>query len=306
MYDDIGQYRTVVLYEQWRMSGNVGANTVIGSDAPFSRPPISEVNLTIWFDPIRTLASLHLSSLRTAWSAEFPKVEEKAPLAPWNLADAITFVDDKWPMPACIFAATEREKQILIQSDRFGLTWYFTSQNQYPGFKALSEDFNRRYRQFEAALQDSGNEEPELVRVTIEYENYLDLFDSNLVARRVVAGEQILNSDRGVITGGTTAVRKNVHPSAENDLNVTLLVGVDSTGRGGGVSYASPEDVDPGVTQSAEDDSEGRATLLTISGRAKIDKGDDAFECMRRAHDASHALFLEIFDDSLKSSWGKK
>ncbi|GAB3136380.1 hypothetical protein GCM10027258_10480 [Amycolatopsis stemonae] len=267
----------------------------------FARPPVSEVNLTFWFETIYTLSALHLSTLRNAWANELPRVEEKAPLAPWNPTDSITFVDDKWPMPACIFASKEREKQILIQADRFGLTWYFTPNNRYPGFAELSQDFKKRFEEFTEALRESGNEDPALVRATIEYENYLDLFDSNIVSRRVVAGEQITEADQDVITEGTTAVRKHVCPTEKNS-NITLLVGVDSTRRGEGISFAASA-LD---TADKNDDGKAPATLLTISGRADLSKGDDPAERLQQAHDELYTLFTQLFDDSLKSSWGER
>ncbi|WP_326566929.1 TIGR04255 family protein [Amycolatopsis rhabdoformis] len=263
------------------------------------RPPVTEVNLTFWFEPIYTLAALHLSSLRNLWADELPKVEEKAPLAPWRPTDSITFVEDKWPMPACIFASDEREKQVLIQSDRIGLTWYFTDKKQYPGFAALSEDFLNRYGELVEALRGSGNDDPKLLRVTIDYENYLDLFDSNLVSKRLVAEEKISASDRNVFSPGTTAVRKHVQIGADQS-SLNLLIGVEPTRRGEGLSFALAQPLDtPG-------DGVNASTILALSARADLGKGDEPGERLNSAHEAINEIFAGLFDDSFKSSWGEK
>lgn len=276
------------------------------SDVSFLNPPVREVNLTIWFDPIHTLAALHLSPLRTAWQDTFSRVEEKAPLAPWNAADSLSILTDKWPMPACVFASLEREKQVLIQNDRFSLTWYFTQTSQYPGFAVLSAEFQSRYLDFIEALHDSENPDPVPTRTTIEYENLLDRFDSNIVARRITANEPLQLTDADKAQEGSTAIRKHVHKAS--DQAISTLVGIDSTSITD-ILQLKENDSSSGEVEEVpdlEDLKPELACLLTLSGRAEVSAKDDVFERLQAAHDATIELFSGLFDEALKSTWGRR
>jgi hypothetical protein len=246
------------------------------------------VNLTVWFEPIHTLSTLDLAPLKLDWQNELPKIEEKGPYAPWGPHDSISIISDKWPMPACIFATPEREKQVLIQNDRFSLTWYFNGESPYPGFSALFDDFSSKYDRFEQALRDSENPDPHVLRATIEYENYLAGFDSNIVSSAVVDGRPIALKDRIESSPGATAIRKHFCADEDNH-QVTLMVGVDST-----------EPID-----STDDEEVAAAVLLTISGQAEVDKDNYPLTRMQDSHYAVIRTFLSLFDESLKQAWGQ-
>ncbi|HJQ47472.1 MAG TPA: hypothetical protein VJ870_14330 [Amycolatopsis sp.] len=251
----------------------------------FAKPPVTDVELTAWFDPIRTIKSLHLAPLKIAWASALPLVEENTPLAPWQPGASFAFLEDGWPMPSCVFSSRSGERNVLIQDDRFSLTWSFAKVLRYPGFAALRADFASRFDEFIQASADAENHDPHIRQITVDYENLLEGFNSDEVAKSVLLDEQISCAAAEAVRPGSAGFRK------EYDHDGTkILLGIDPV---------SPDDYEGDAGENTP-----WATLLSVHAQVGFEEGDWPADRIRDAHAAANRFFLSLFDDSLKAQWG--
>ncbi|MEO6089148.1 MAG: TIGR04255 family protein [Umezawaea sp.] len=258
----------------------------------YTKPPVREVTLGIWFDALRTLNALDLHKLRSDWLEDFPAIEELAPFPSWDAPNGgYSFVDtqSKWPMPCCVFSSQFRDRQVLVQDDRFSLSWTFNSNaGSYPGFEKLYEDLASRFEQFCAEITSAGNPSPIVRRVTVEYSNHLIDLDSEFVANSVLQGKKI----NGKHSAGRDSVslRKHYCATGDNgDIALLLMVQPDS-------HFGDEENPDE----------ERDATRLTINTSAEVEKGQPPLERLRASHDAELNFFLSLFSDEMRASWGEQ
>lgn len=254
----------------------------------FSNAPVHRVTLSILFDPINTISSLHLARLKIDWSEELPIVEERTPLAAWGSSTSFSFVDNRWPMPACLFWSNDRQQQVLIQDDRFLLTWHFSDDSKYPGFSRLIGDLASRYGAFVDVLRDTESPDPDVKQVSINYENYFPYVQSDSIVRQLVLGNKVSAvGNPETATAGSIAIRKRFEPGDPPEISMEL-----------GIDPATPVDADESKSLTS--------SVLQINGSADAKKNEDPVAGLRMVHAAIIGLFVSLFDDETKALWGER
>jgi uncharacterized protein (TIGR04255 family) len=133
-----------------------GATPMIEFKSPeFERPPVVEVALATYFQPLPGLRSTHLNGLRDLWGAEYPSVEE-LPEAPPIPADVIgpqrpeiKFEVVSMPTPRYLFKSTDERQLIQVQRDRIVHNWrQLEVEDEYPRYANLLPRFERAFDQF--------------------------------------------------------------------------------------------------------------------------------------------------------------
>src|ERR1022692_3788638 len=133
------------------------------ADLPnFENPPVVEVVLSIQFEQIARLRTAQIGLLWTKLRAEFPKVEELAPIAPViesfgpPTAGRVGFrfeALDVPPLARVLFLNDSQDQLVQIQPDRLLHNWRKTTGAQpYPRYGAIREAFLRELGLFQEFL----------------------------------------------------------------------------------------------------------------------------------------------------------
>ncbi|MER5753079.1 TIGR04255 family protein [Streptomyces sp. NPDC002088] len=256
----------------------------------FERPPVQEVTLAFMLQPMGRLQTLDLAPLRVEWRADYPQLQEVAPLSPWNPSDrdSVEFVRTglSWPMGMCSFSTESGDRRIRFQQDRFLLSWSFgEGAQEYPGFQVLKSELLEKFTQFSKLVHEATDIYPSVKRVDVQYVNLLP----GISAHDCMAG--ILN---GWSSRSTFPFRKpdysgfRVHyQESELDANVAVLIGVDSV-----------------VGESPSGDFVDSAAI-SLDAEAVVGEGYDYLATLESAHDVLTSAFLEVTSGEMRAKWGE-
>ncbi|MGW3337937.1 TIGR04255 family protein [Streptomyces sp. NPDC001009] len=256
----------------------------------FERPPVQEVTLAFMLQPMGRLQTLDLAPLRVGWHADYPLLQEVAPLAPWNPADrdSVEFVRSglSWPMGLCSFSTESGDRQIRFQQDRFLLSWSFgQGVQEYPGFQVLKSELLDKFTQFSKLVHEATDAYPSVRRVDVQYVNLLP----DVSAHDCMAG--ILN---GWSSRSTFPFRKPdysgfrvQYQESELDSSVAVLIGVDS------VVGELPSG---GFVDSA---------TISLDAEAVVGEGHEYLVRLDSAHNVLTSAFLEVTSDEMRAKWGE-
>ena len=102
----------------------------------FTKPPVNEVVLTTYFDPVlRGLKNEHIGLFWSWLASEFPRVEQNAPLSPSNSQNEdLVGSGEVFPMPRYWFVSGDRSEVIQVHKYAFTYNWRNIGNNPYPGF----------------------------------------------------------------------------------------------------------------------------------------------------------------------------
>jgi len=271
------------------MSGGGRAITSLTFDAP----PVRVAQLSLWFLPIRDLQTLDLAELRVKWRDLFPQVRERPPSQPWTgETEDVKFFDEQWPMPACLFRNFEGDREVLIQQDRFILTWRFDSAgSKYPGFANLFGQMTTYFEAFNEAIERTGNERPTVARVGLRYRNKIEGVDPQVAAEFLVLGKPL---EPTIESRDRDSVRLSRHycPTDDNR-QVVLQVSVSE----GSNRY-----------EEASHEHTRKTTSLRIESYTSLnaEKKEDAFDRLRDVHDSAIETFLALAGPELRKIWGER
>ncbi len=265
----------------------------MNSQLRFKSPPVKRVFQTIWFDQQETLRALDLAEIRTKWLEELPVLEEIPPLPAWA-TNATNFVvvnaDDRWPMPACIFASVERDRQILIQQDRLSLGWRFNpdASNDYPGFAELAHSLSRYFEDFTCAIGKTSNPRPNIERVEMVYINELAGIDAEDIGRAILTDETVVPTVSG--RQADAIITSKHFCGTDENKDVTLQV----TGR-----------EDPSEISDDKHKHSRRGSRLEIHGFATVEPAMTYETRLDDVHSAILRRFLLLVGDDLRKAWGE-
>ena len=153
----------------------------------FDQPPVSEVVMSVQFDPLSDLNPLHMGRW---WTDErrgrYPRTEEKAPLEPTReefKAPSQRALNVKVmgvpPSPSIWFLTEDRSELLQIQRDRFTRNWAKVgSDGSYPRFKSLFPSFESDFTDFAHFLDAEGLGTPVIRQCELTYVNGIPV-DSN-------------------------------------------------------------------------------------------------------------------------------
>lgn len=129
----------------------------------FERPPVVEVALAAYFQPLVGLRSTHLNELRELWSEDYPAVEElpESPPIPADVVGPqrpeIKFQIGNMPTPRYLFTSSDGRQLIQVQRDRIVHNWrQLEVWDEYPRYANLLPAFERALDQFSTYVDASG------------------------------------------------------------------------------------------------------------------------------------------------------
>ena len=101
-----------------------------------SNPPVNEVVLTTYFDPVlKGLRNEHIGLFWSSVASEFPRVEQNPPLSiSNNQGEALVGSDEVFPMPRYWFISKDRSEVIQAHKQAFTYNWRNVGNDPYPGF----------------------------------------------------------------------------------------------------------------------------------------------------------------------------
>lgn len=137
----------------------------------YENPPIDEIVCGIRFDPIKQLQSGHFGILWQKFRSDFPRTEDHNLVGPVSQEDLGS--PDKPPLPRVWFIHENENELIQVQRNRFLHNWRKRQSNdEYPGYEKVVENFERYLSCFEEFLLEENLEN----LVPREYElTYIDL-----------------------------------------------------------------------------------------------------------------------------------
>lgn len=153
----------------------------------FDKPPVSEVVMSVQFDPLSDLNPLHMGRW---WTDErrdrYPRTEEKAPLEPTReefksptqraLSVKVMGVP---PSPSIWFLKEDRSELLQVQRDRFTRNWAKVGEDGlYPRFNTLFPAFKADFNDFVQFLNVEGLGAPTIRQCELTYVNSIRT-DSN-------------------------------------------------------------------------------------------------------------------------------
>jgi len=143
----------------------------------FKNPPINEVVIGAYFEPTLTaFRSEHIGLLWSRLREDFPKVEQRPPIAGTNHGQetVLTSGDEFMVMPRYWFVSEDEITLLQVQKDAFLLNWR-RRDSEYPHYaESLKPSFDEYYRIFEKFLQkDVGVPFPTIGRCELTYINMI-------------------------------------------------------------------------------------------------------------------------------------
>jgi len=164
------------------------------SSPSYTRPPVTEVALAVYFSPSLNLRTAQLGKLWDRWRDRFPRTEDQPPLPPIPLESfaqplpAFSFqFSGIFPGPRVWFLSETGDRVIQIQPDRLVLNWRHTTEEEtYPRYETLLPVFTKAARDLVAFLSEEGLSPPTIVQAEVTYVNPIPidaLGDSRDLAR---------------------------------------------------------------------------------------------------------------------------
>ncbi|MHB8394183.1 MAG: TIGR04255 family protein [Candidatus Dormibacteria bacterium] len=135
-----------------------------GQAAPppaYQHPPVAEVAIGVYFQPLTGLKSVHIGGLAKVWAKRFPQVDDQPPLAPVPVEAPLSTpmvlppfqiqFGGQLPSPRVVFQSAAGERQLQIQRDRIVCNWRLVADTDpYPHYHVLREEFAQIFREFGA------------------------------------------------------------------------------------------------------------------------------------------------------------
>lgn len=129
----------------------------------FTDPPVTEVVLSVQFEPIKDLRSPVVGQLWAKFRDRFPRVEEHEPIEPSietfgeraRVPAVRVQVLDGLPSPRLFFLNQSGSELIQVQKDRFSHNWRKQGQGDgYPRYERILDNFRQELGVFEHFLQE--------------------------------------------------------------------------------------------------------------------------------------------------------
>jgi uncharacterized protein (TIGR04255 family) len=278
----------------------------MSDEVKFEDPPVREVELGILFDPMEAVSVLDLAAFRVALQDTYPRVEEVAPLAPWESPDdeSMTLLAgySKWPMPMCILSNETRDTRVFFQNDRMGVSWtYGLDAPAYPGFSRVHAELERAYSQLLTSLNSAGLPFPTAKRVIIRYTNEIDGIDSGTMASGLLCGWPNETHSNAVSSWTTSLRMQQSSPHSGEDISLLVLIDPNET-----ESEDLTEEFEQEPPTEFTPSAPAPSCIMRIGGNLDIDRQEDTIPALRRVHAVVLRKFLEDFaSEEMIQKWGR-
>lgn len=146
----------------------------------YDKPPVSEVVMSIQFEPLVGLTPVHLGRWWTNPRKEtYPICEEHPPIEPtmeeFDVPGRAGFsltLSASPPTPAVWFLTSGREELLQVQRDRFTRNWTRRSLDEsYPSYRTLLPPFQTDFEEFCEFLAANDLETPSITQCELTYIN---------------------------------------------------------------------------------------------------------------------------------------
>ena len=148
----------------------------------FRRPPLTEVALSVQFQPLDAMRTAHVGLLWNEFRREFPNIEDLPPLAPaFELFGARRSVSGDLSVELsgpllnrAWFLNRERTQLIQVQRDRLIHNWRQVGpSDEYPRYEAIREVFKNELEVFRAFVEREGLGDLIPNQVEVTYVNHI-------------------------------------------------------------------------------------------------------------------------------------
>jgi hypothetical protein len=181
----------------------------------FERPPVTEVALSLQFEELSGLTSIHFGPLWDIFRERYPRIEQQPPLA--RMAERfdetssqpqlqVQFVTSQM-LPRYWFVSESGNELVQVQQDRFAYNWRKNAEDAvYPGYPILRERLIEEIRLFQGFVTDAGVGDLSFDQCEVTYVNQLS---PGAVWRRPADIGRVLSfwSDDPDVFGDLEAVR---------------------------------------------------------------------------------------------------
>ncbi len=267
----------------------------------FDNPPLTEVALSVQFEPLEQLRTPQIGLLWAEFRSRFPVTEEHAPLDPVVERFGVPRTAgpevrlqmlESPPLPRVWFVNPTGTELVQVQKDRFIHNWRKSDKDdKYPRYEPIRDTFRSELETFRAILTREQFGDLSINQCEVTYVNH------------IVAGD------------GWKA-----HGELGNVLTVFSAAYSDS-------NLAEPEDVRLGmryVLRNEQNEPLGRlhvsvqsvfrrsdsqpmiALALTARVRPASDQLDDSIRCLDFGRDAIVRAFASITTPEMHKIWGRK
>lgn len=152
----------------------------------FEKPPVTEVVLSVQFEPLQRLKGPQVGLLWGRFRQQFPNSEEHPPLPPVvelfgvPTADRVQFeLMDSMPTPRTWFLTERGDQLIQVQQDRFVHNWRKVDDGDaYPRYDHLVALFREELGTFREFLEQERIGELVFSQCEVTYVNYIQVSDS--------------------------------------------------------------------------------------------------------------------------------
>ena len=259
---------------------------------------MTEVALSIQFNPLAKLSSIHSGILWQSFRDEYPHVTEQPPLPPVfetfgegpTMAPVPTLqMLSALPMPRYWFVAANDTHLVQIQQDRVIYNWRQTKADDvYPRYESLREKFEKAVQAFEGFLKEGQLGEMKPTQCEVTYLNFIQLEDG-------VDTRQVVERITPLWTGRFSAETE----LKVEDLNLNLrFILHDAEGKPDGRLHVSIQ----GAIR-VRDKARGVQLQLVARGRPKQETVGAAFEWLDRGRAAIVESFALMTKPELHKQW---
>ena len=154
-----------------------------GSLPEFARPPVSEVVLSVQFQPLTGLTAAHMGLFWSHIRDRFPNVQQQPPLPPVrpedlrNLPPQVEFsvnMSAVPTLPRLLFISEEGNELLQLQGDRFIANWRrLRDEDEYPRYPHVRRYFDEAFASFRSFVKKEGLGEIVLVQYEVVYLNQI-------------------------------------------------------------------------------------------------------------------------------------
>ena len=255
-----------------------------------SNPPVNEVVLTTYFDPVlKDLKNEHIGLFWSSIASQFPRVEQKPPLSISNdQDDAIVSPDEFFPMPRFWFISRDSSEVVQVHKQAFTYNWRNIREAAYPGFheriKPAFDTYSDKFVRFLREFTDGAS--PVVSRCELTYVNAIEQCE-------YWSGPD----DTVNVVPSFSVIEQVGFASADFDFNHTYRY-----------QYSTENQLQIAIRsarQRGNNEVTGLILQLEMTGSTSGQSRDEASEWFVSAHDRITETFVGMTDPEIrKKHWG--
>jgi uncharacterized protein (TIGR04255 family) len=192
----------------------------------FDAPPINEVVMAIFHEPIHEMRVQHIGVYWQLIRKKFPLCQQQSPILspndPQSSALLAVMPDEIFPLPRFWFSGKDDPNLIQIQRDAFILNWRRGTNTAYPHYEQVEQDFWEHFDTYRRFVEESMYHKIDLItRCELTYINVIErntYFSAPADIGNIVPflkGFCDLHTDKqqflGLNSGATYRISDNIH-----------------------------------------------------------------------------------------------